>query len=385
MSVTNCKAAFNDIYVDKNGDVLPCCYIQRNNQSKIGDIDDLNDWFFNDKGIQSLRNNLSTGIKDKRCEHCWKTEEKGQWTLRSATPFNSNTPAAKLLHITGGKLCNMACRMCSPDLSSMIHAENRPWQREDSNDPYNWIDDPEKAKKLINMINLQDLNGIQIQGGEPQLMKGYVDILEQITDDKKRKIDIQVTTNASVFNERFWKQIVKFNAVTAGISIDAPGKRFGVIRYNGVWDTVERNCNTILNYLWQNHKSVPPSINLNIVLQLSNIDQCNEMVAFYDDIKHRLPGLLGGHTLIPVTDTNGGPWDIANVPLDILKSLPEIESNGELALEWKQYIKNAIKHNQYNSSHREMVLSREKYFKSLYGKCLWDLKPEWHSIYEKEI
>ena len=73
MSETNCKAAFNDIYVDKNGDVLPCCYIQRDNQSKIADIDDLNDWFFNNKEIKSLRNNLSTGIKDKRCDHCWKT------------------------------------------------------------------------------------------------------------------------------------------------------------------------------------------------------------------------------------------------------------------------------------------------------------------------
>ena len=126
-------------------------------------------------------------------------------------------------------------------------------------------------------------------------------------------------------------------------------------------------------------------MNLNIVLQLSNVDQCNEMVDYYEAIKNKLPGLLGGHTLIPVTDTVGGPWDITNIPLDILQSLPVIQSESQLALEWKQYIDNAIKYNQYNADHREMVLSREKYFKTVYGKCLWDLKPEWQSIYEKKI
>lgn len=385
MSGTNCKAAFSDIYVDTNGDVLPCCYIQRNNQSKIGDIDDLNDWFFNDKGMQSLRNNLSTGIKDKRCDHCWKTEEKEQWTLRSAIPFDSNIPEAKLLHITGGKLCNMACRMCSPDLSSMIHDENRPWPRPDMNNgPHNWIDDPEKAKKLVDMINSQDLDGIQIQGGEPQLMKGFVNILEQINDDKKSKMSVQVTTNASVFNERFWKQIVKFNSVVAGISIDATGERFSVIRYNGIWKNVEKNCDTILNYLWQNHKSNPPSVklNLNIVLQLSNVDQCNEMVAFYEAIKNKLPGLGGVATLMPVV--GNAPWDISNIPLEILELLPNIESNSQMALEWKQHIENAKKYNRYDVGHKEDVLSREKHFKNVYEKCLWDLKPEWRTIYEKE-
>ena len=27
----------------------------------------------------------------------------------------------------------------------------------------------------------------------------------------------------------------------------------------------------------------------------------------------------------------------------------------------------------------------KQYFKNVYDKCLWDLKPEWQSIYEKKI
>ena len=60
---TLCKAAFNDIFLDPNGYVQPCCFINENsNRLNIKDVDNLNDWFFNNKEITSLRENLSTNI-----------------------------------------------------------------------------------------------------------------------------------------------------------------------------------------------------------------------------------------------------------------------------------------------------------------------------------
>ena len=51
---TLCHAAFGDILLDANGDVVPCCFIARDRDTlKIKDDDDLNDWFFNDKGMTS--------------------------------------------------------------------------------------------------------------------------------------------------------------------------------------------------------------------------------------------------------------------------------------------------------------------------------------------
>jgi radical SAM protein with 4Fe4S-binding SPASM domain len=383
---TNCKAAFNDILLDSDGEILPCCYIERpNKQKNIQNFSTIKDWFDNDSGIKDLRHNLSNGVKDTRCNHCWKSEAENKWTLRSAHPFYSKQAEAKLLHITGGRLCNMACRMCAPELSSMINAENRPWQQS-NNSAYNWIDDPVQSKKIVEFVNSENINNIQLQGGEPQIMKGFVLILEGIDKSKKSKIDLQVTTNASVFNEKFWQQAVKFNRVTAGISIDAVGSRYEIIRYHGKWNTVRENCERILEYIWE-HRINPgpnPALNLNIVTQLSNVDQGNEMNSFYQGLVQKFNGISSNYTLAHVYDNDPiNPWDLMNIPLEILKGLANIKQDSKLAEQWHSNIEFARKNNSYDAKHGKKVLAREKYFKQVHGKNLWDERPDWHEIYEK--
>ncbi len=386
---TNCKAAFNDILLDHNGEILPCCYIQRAANTKtINDLDNIKDWFQSDKDIKSLRKNLSTGIKDTRCDHCWKSEADNKWTLRSANPFDSDKEEAKLLHITGGKLCNMACRMCSPELSSLIQAEKRPWQNVTDTSDYNWIDDPVQTEKLIKFINNENIQSIQLQGGEPQIMKGFVDILEKVESSKKSNIDLQVTTNASVFNEKFWKNAVKFTRVTAGISIDAVGSRYDIIRYRGNWNVTKENCNKILDYIWQNriNPGPNPALNLNIVIQLSNIDQGNEMSSFYHALERKFSGISCKYTMAHVFDSDQtNPWDPKNIPPAILHKLPDVSFQSQLGNEWQKGIDFAKSNNMYNQIHRTKVLAREEHFKNTYGKNLWDERPDWYEIYKEQV
>jgi hypothetical protein len=386
---TNCKAAFNDILLDEKGEILPCCYIKRSpdKEKNIDHFTNIKDWFGHDADIKTLRHNLSNGIKDTRCNHCWQAEAENKWTLRSAHPFDSTKAEAKLLHITGGKLCNMACRMCGPDLSSMINAENRPWLQS-NNSNYNWIDDPKQSKKIIEFINSENITNIQLQGGEPQIMKGFVSILEGIETSKKSAMDLQVTTNASVFNEKFWQQAVKFNRVTAGISIDAVGSRYEIIRYHGKWNTVRENCDQILEYIWE-HRINPgpnPALNLNIVTQLSNVDQGNEMNNFYQGLVEKFNGISCNYTMAHVYDSDPvNPWDLMNIPSKILEGLPIIKQDSKLAEQWHGNIEFARNNNRYNTKHRERVLAREKYFKQVHGKNLWDQRPDWLEIYSEDI
>lgn len=386
---TNCKAAFNDILIDANGEILPCCFIKRS-KSKEKHIDKfarIKDWFSHDADIKTLRHNLSNGIKDKRCNYCWQSEAENKWTLRSAHPFDGNKAESKLLHITGGKLCNLACRMCGPDLSSMIDAENRPWVQSTYSN-YNWIDDPNQSKKIIEFINSENITNIQLQGGEPQIMKGFVSILAGIETVKKSAIDLQVTTNASVFNEKFWQQAVKFNRVTAGISVDAVGSRYEIIRYHGKWNTVQKNCDQLLHYLWE-HRIDPgptPALNLNIVTQLSNVDQGNELNNFYQGLVDKFNGILCTYTIAHIGDPDpANPWDLMNIPPKLLNGLPIIKQDSKLARQWQDSIEFAKQNNRYNSKHRVKVLEREKYFKQVHGKNLWDERPDWLEIYSEDI
>jgi radical SAM protein with 4Fe4S-binding SPASM domain len=384
---TLCKAAFNDIFLDPNGYVQPCCFINENsNRLNIKDVDNLNDWFFNNKEITSLRENLSTNIKDNRCNICWKAEAEKKWTLRTSQEYNLQPPKAKLLHITGGRLCNLACRMCGPSLSSKIQTENRSWQDIKGLDHnYNWIDDTSNVAKIVELVNSHGIEQMQLQGGEPQLMKGFVDIITQIDSKKRSQIGLQVTTNASIFNEKFWAQAVKFQRVTAGISIDATGSRYDVIRYHGDWGTTEKNCIKILDYLWTNRidPGPNPALNLNIVLQLANVDQCNAMNSFYEGLQKRFPGLAFQYCLAHINDLDApnSAWDIKNLPLEILNSLPDIKTETQLAKQWREGINYAIENNGYNKNYKQQVLTREQHFLNVHGKNLWTERPDWFEIY----
>ena len=72
--------------------------------------------------------------------------------------------------------------MCYADLSSMVQMEERPWELSQPNEQnYNWIDQKENIHKLINLANTDTLQEIQLQGGEPQLIKGFTSIITEIS------------------------------------------------------------------------------------------------------------------------------------------------------------------------------------------------------------
>ena len=387
---TNCKAAFNDILVDADGEILPCCYLKRPVDSKkITHYNKLEDWFYKNKDIKSLRGNLSSNIKDSRCDECWRAEADNKWSLRSAKPFDSDKAEVKLIHITGGRLCNMACRMCSPVLSTMIHAEERPWQKNLKVEPVvNWIDDRAQSTKIIELINNEKVESLQLSGGEPQLIKGFVTVLKGIDPHKKSMMDLQVTTNASVFNPQFWQQAVQFNRVTTGLSIDAVGSRYEIIRYHGKWNKVKENCEKILEYVWQNRidPGPNPALNLNIVTQLSNVDLGDEMNKFYTALGKKFEGISCSYTLAHVGDGDVvNPWDLPNISPKVLEGIPDLVVDSPLAKQWQNNVDYAKANNRFNDQHRERVLARETYFKKIHGKNLWDEKPEWYKIYSEAV
>ena len=400
-----CMLPWMHLHAFPDGRAYPCCFAL--DKLHVGNVNENSmEEVFNGDKMKQMRLNMLANKRSRECAKCYDQEDSGFFSLRlsSNKHFGHNISMTentkpdgtadfiiKYWDIRFSNLCNMACRMCSPTLSSLIQTENREWQKNDAigmSHNYNWIDEPSNVAKIIDLINKQDIKQIQMQGGEPQLMKGFVDIITQIDNDKRSQIELQVTTNASIFNEKFWEQAIKFQMVTAGISIDATGSRYDVIRYHGDWDKTEKNCIKILEYLWD-HRIEPgpkPSLNLNIVLQLANVDQCDAMDSFYTNLQKRLPGINTCYTLAPIFDLDPfNPWDIKNLPIEILKGLPDIKSETELAKQWGESINYSIENNSYNKQHREKVLAREEHFLKVHSKNLWNEKPDWFEIYNRQI
>ena len=401
MSNTYCRAAQEQLFITEKGKMQPCCYVEgpdSNNpdfvSSRLFNVKDPIDWFYNNETQQRLRDNLNSDVKDKRCSVCWKSESLNRESFRSrGNEFYKLGPSKlKILHITGGRLCNLACRMCSADLSSMIKHEQRPWLLSNNDDynQYNWINEQEHIDKMIKLIQLEEIETLNLQGGEPQLIKGFMDMLSQVDDKKKELIDVHVTTNASVFSEPFWKEMMKFKCTTVGMSIDATGSRYGNIRYLGNWNTTKENSLKILEYMSLNYRNPgpPPQLNLNIVLQLANIDQCDSMNKFLDDLKQQFKQINFRSTLLPVEDWHSlgvFPWDPINIPVEILKGISQTTFDNDLSRQWQSSIDYAVQNNFYNDKVQEQVLKREEWFLKKYNTNLWNERPDWFEIYNRQI
>jgi len=401
MSDTYCRAAQEQLFITEKGKMQPCCFVEGNDaknpdfvSSRLFNVKDPIDWFYNNQTQQRLRDNLNGDIKDKRCGVCWKSESFNRESFRSRLnqSYKLGPPKLKVLHITGGRLCNLACRMCSPELSTMIKHEQRPWHSTPKDDykQYNWINDQEHIDKIIKLIQLEDIETLNLQGGETQLIKGFMDMLSQVDDEKKELMDMHVTTNASVFSEPFWKEMMKFKCTTVGMSIDATGSRYNNIRYLGNWNTTKENSLKILEYMSLNHKrpGPPPQLNLNIVLQLANIDQCDSMNKFLDELKQQFKQINFRSTLLPVEDwASEGvfPWEPNNIPVEILKDISRTTFDNDLSRQWQSSIDYAIQNNGYNDKAQEQVLKREEWFLKKYKTNLWNERPDWFEIYNRQI
>ena len=384
MSSTFCRPAQEHLFISSQGYLAPCCFI-KDAKDRLSDIDDPIDWFYNNSSQTQLRDNLNSGQADTRCAVCWVNESKGKWSLRTndnGKNYAPEPPNLKLLHIVGGRLCNLACRMCYADLSSLVQMEQRPWELSKTEGKnYNWIDQETNINKLVKLANLHSLQELQLQGGEPQLIRGFQAMLEQIPDDRKRKLQVQVTSNATIFNEKFWREIAKFENIIIGLSIDAIGDRYNAIRYHGEWSTTEKNFREICKYLSMNRK-YGFSLNLNIVHQLANLDQSTLLSNFIQKTNNTFDKCRAYYTLMPIGDNPC--WDLNNVPVEILeKQLGLMLNNTRLEKEYTRNISNAIKYNQFKTKHAQEVLKREKWFKQTRGINLWNTRPDWWMIYKK--
>lgn len=174
------------------------------------------------KGTISFR---QTKIKDAREKHAEALQQSVSQWLHTYT-----LPPARVYQITSSNVCNYACIMCTPGRSSTLA----------------------KSLGIISHIKKIDISDLQIPsgsevalaGGEPFLIKDYLDLLERMPAD----VLLTISTNGSVINRRLIRLLQKFSRLYLMISIDAVGELYPTIRINGDWPTVAKNAETLARY-----------------------------------------------------------------------------------------------------------------------------------------
>ena len=112
------------------------------------------------------------------------------------------------------------------------------------------------------------------------------------------------------------------------------------------------------------------------------------MNKFLDDLKQQFKQINFRSTLLPVEDWHSlgvFPWDPINIPVEILKGISQTTFDNDLSRQWQSSIDYAVKNNFYNDKVQEQVLKREEWFLKKYNTNLWNERPDWFEIYNRQI
>jgi MoaA/NifB/PqqE/SkfB family radical SAM enzyme len=164
-------------------------------------------------------------------------------TLRLFFDLNSSmsrlvsiTPDKKSACLEAGNICNLACATCSPGASTY-------WQKI-SGMPIN-KDDNLNAINLNRISSLDDLDFINLSGGEPLLHKDLIPLVEKLASNG---IDVGINMNATVKPTQQWinaLNLIGKERLSVMFSVDGIGERFNYLRWPGNWEKAVETINFV--------------------------------------------------------------------------------------------------------------------------------------------
>lgn len=257
LNKTFCIQPFLNVTTRISGQHNVCCNISKLTKSntKCSPKE-----FFNSDYVKEMKQTLLEGKKWQDCSLCYYMEEQGQVSHREHynryyylnNPYNYETDLKKLkfdklknpkyyeIHI--GNLCNLKCLTCNENDSSKFHAENKLLNisKQPNKDFSVFLNS--KKKHIYDAIT-DDLQFLDIRGGETLLVPEIKNVLKELSVDKTKKITLKIQTNGTIIPDNDWLDIFcKFKNTKVNVSIDAYNNDNYYIRFPSNWQNI---CKTI--------------------------------------------------------------------------------------------------------------------------------------------
>jgi len=210
------------------------------------------------------------------CDGCYRTEKKKIPSSRNFAKSYDRLPRGNLptmLDVDFSNFCNLKCVMCNAVRSS-------EWAKDKglpvSKISYALIDD------LISVSD--DVQHLTVQGGEPSIMPEYEYFFNKLDDKNLAKnIDVQIITNATNVNRRFYDLLSKFKSVRLSVSVDAYGSANDYIRWPSKFSQITKNMQAIGDLPSNVQVDVLNSLN---ILSMFNYDKflewCSKMEKLFE-------------------------------------------------------------------------------------------------------
>jgi len=172
------------------------------------------------------------------CDVCYKTELKKVPSTRTFAKSYDTLPISDLptvLDVDFSNFCNLKCVMCTEKRSS-------EWAKD--------LGLPVSKLTYDRIDNLLSISGhvkhLTVQGGEPSIMPEYEYFFEKLDERGiAQNIDVQIITNATNINRKFYDLLGRFKSVVLGVSVDAYGLANDYIRWPSKFGQITKNIQAI--------------------------------------------------------------------------------------------------------------------------------------------
>jgi len=262
LSNSHCIYPWVNSTILNGGDLVPCCVYQTRSGDNINKTTLLD--FYKSDEINKLRSDLRQGNYATGCSSCWQNESAGLESTRLKAKFklkeiyyqidyNKNDfQNLQMLDLKLGNNCNLSCRICDSESSSLVAKNNLLHNRLAKNrfieikKSANWADTESFWNQLQEITN--KLTYLDLYGGEPLLNKIHFTFLQRLIDlGVSHNIRIDYNTNGTVYSEKFFDYWQHFKEVKLSFSIDNIENRFELERSGAKWKTVSANIKKFNN------------------------------------------------------------------------------------------------------------------------------------------
>ncbi len=254
--------------IDTNGAVKLCCVAEDptvKDEGRHMTVKDKNlSELWNDPYMQDVRRRMLEGKYVKDCGQCYRKERRGEFSFRQRVNEGQQLHDPQIvvkdlphyLDIRFGNLCNLKCRMCTGMYSKKFGEELETIADKDEqfrllapdsakSYTFDWYENPNFWEDLKNYMPFVKL--IYLTGGEPTLVQGNYDFLQQLIDKGfAENISLVFNTNVTNFQQRFLDTINQFKKVTLNLSIDGVEGVQEYIRYPSKWNHIQKNMNLLM-------------------------------------------------------------------------------------------------------------------------------------------
>ena len=331
MNKNFCYAPFVHMYLHDSYDRKLCCLSNDDYDTEQPIPNSLKN-YWNSEFYIDVRKKMFDNQYVENCTHCYKQEaagepsERDRWTniwkdkdIKINIQHGNQYKTPIDIEYRPDNLCNLKCRMCSPNASSQLDKEFKN-NKEILAPVYTAVSEI-TTDTFINLnndnieyllSNAEHINQIKLLGGEPTIMPQAIEILETLIERDILHIYIHITTNCTNANAKFLELIQNFK-VCYNFSIDGAGKTLEYIRYPIHFNKLKENMQVLCKGVEDSNAQMLYTLQ---AYSLPNIvDFLEWVVEMHDTLQNNndMPNDLG----LIVSDLVGPKWaSMQSLPID---------------------------------------------------------------------